>query len=137
LTSVKLQQSICAPCGPEIQGCTNKSFDADSTEEYPTIDTFKGVFTFQGPDKETKMVLVNYPRAPKEIDALLVARLLKEIDPESEPMKNRNMKEVMAIQNCHYLMIHQPNLTKKGSKVEHNPKVYTEPQQAKIQFFWC
>lgn len=137
LTSVRLQQNICTSCGPEVRGCTNDSLDANSIKECPTMDTFRGVFTFQGPNKETKMVLVNYPKAPKEIDAQLVANLLKEIDPESEPMKTRNMEEVLAIQNCHYLMIHQPNLTKKGNKVKHNPKVYTEPQRAKIQFFWC
>jgi len=135
LTSVKLQQNICTSCGPEVKGCTNDSFDANSIKECPTTNTFRGVFTFQGPNKETKMVLVNYPKTPKEIDAQLVANLLKEIDPESEPMRTRNMKEVMAIQNCHYLMIHQPNLTKKGSKVKHNPKVYTEPLLVLEQLF--
>jgi len=137
LTSVKLQQNICTSCGPEIKGCTNDSFDINSIKECPDIDTFKGVFTFQGSNKKIKMVLVNYPKTPKEINAQLIVNLLKEIDPESEPMKIRNMEEVMAIQNSHYLMIHQPNLTKKGNKEKHYPKVYTEPQRAKIQFFWC
>lgn len=138
LTSVKLQQNICASCGPEVQDCTNKSSGIKTPRELLTTNTFRGIFTFQGPHEEPKMVLVNYPKAPKEVDALLVARLLEEIDPGSEPIKIRNMEEILAIPDCHYLMIHQPSLTSKGNKsVKHNPKVYTEPERARLQFFWC
>lgn len=142
LASVKLQYVSSPSCGPEVASCSvnppeSRKTAAELATDFPR-PSFKGILILQESSQKSQIVLVNFPRHLNEIDASWVTELLAKSNPEAERPSSENMDDVKAIQDCHYLMVHQPQLTKKGNKhQQHNPKVYTETGQAKYQLFWC
>jgi hypothetical protein len=142
LASVKLQYQRCPSCGPEVAGCSLNPSEAGETAIESTKGsskpTFKGILILQESDQKSQIVLLNFPRDLNEVNASWVTKLLTELNPQTEFQSTESMDDVKAIQDCHYLMVHQPQLTRKGNKhYQHNPKVYTETGQAKYQLFWC